>query len=721
MVAFGPSYSTVVSAGRLGRLQGESPAEAADRAARENQAQMQSKQAIALNNQRISENNVSLNRLRDAEIARRESINAAADKKVVVPTNVGTVGDKPFDPTVVSPVVRAGLDSYSDRPKSFNTQDIANVASGSLEGTGYPVSSSTNNNRINSFKTTDTAGLKTGSSTVVAEPSSASKLIESFEGFISEPEFDVNAYRVGFGSDTITKLDGTVVSVTPGMVVTREDALRDLARRTKDFAATAQRQIGADVWATLPQDAKDALTSIAYNYGSLPDRILTPDVLAGVKKGNFKKLADAVVGLRSDNDGINAARRSKEAALIRNASVTDTVVESVTDTKLTPDMVEARLKESKSFGADIRKFIFDMFDGAAGATSATATLAYGASADVLAMVASITGLTKLGAELEKNSDIAYNIALANGLKGLSYTQGMTAADFDMEPAEFKKLLITAKKDVEAYKTGDLKPSVEVQKENVVKAGLSFGDAKATSIVKQIATGAPLIQDQKIASDTKKLNSQEQALYKKLRLAGLRNDVASQVAIQLELDAVPVAREYLNGMSMLSKFNLGDDQALADWLYNNYGEGYSLQPYNNGTYTIMKDGVPADDRMVNITKDQLIVDLRGRYDLEYQASVKASSIAASERYMETFKSSLKNNEAVTKEMAQLDREKTLELIKTQYKEYDFKVVDGMAVANIPGTSQTMIVMMETVTNADGVETDEPTVTIIESNPLLMKKP
>ena len=46
---------------------------------------------------------------------------------------------------------------------------------------------------------------------------------------------------------------------------------------------------------------------------------------------------------------------------------------------------------------------------------------------------------------------------------------------------------------------------------------------------------------------------------------------------------------------------------------------------------------------------------------------------------------------------------------------------MAVANIPGTSQTMIVMMETVTNADGVETDEPTVTIIESNPLLIKKP
>ncbi len=49
MVAFGPSYSTVVSPGRLGRLQGESPAEAADRAARENQAQ-------TLNTQRIEDN-----------------------------------------------------------------------------------------------------------------------------------------------------------------------------------------------------------------------------------------------------------------------------------------------------------------------------------------------------------------------------------------------------------------------------------------------------------------------------------------------------------------------------------------------------------------------------------------------------------------------------------------------------------------------------------------
>lgn len=60
MVAFGPSYSTVVSAGRLGRLQGESPAEAADRAARENQAQ-------TLNTQRIEDNELRLRKMRDLE------------------------------------------------------------------------------------------------------------------------------------------------------------------------------------------------------------------------------------------------------------------------------------------------------------------------------------------------------------------------------------------------------------------------------------------------------------------------------------------------------------------------------------------------------------------------------------------------------------------------------------------------------------------------------
>lgn len=49
----------------------------------------------------------------------------------------------------------------------------------------------------------------------------ATGLLRKFEGFISKADWDVNAHRVGYGSDTITKADGTVIKVQPGMTVTR--------------------------------------------------------------------------------------------------------------------------------------------------------------------------------------------------------------------------------------------------------------------------------------------------------------------------------------------------------------------------------------------------------------------------------------------------------------------------------------------------------------------
>jgi len=83
MVAFGPSYSTVVSAGRLGRLQGESPAEAADRAARENQAQR-------LNTQKIEDNELRLRKMRDLERYRSGQNVVAANSGGIQPSSVGT-------------------------------------------------------------------------------------------------------------------------------------------------------------------------------------------------------------------------------------------------------------------------------------------------------------------------------------------------------------------------------------------------------------------------------------------------------------------------------------------------------------------------------------------------------------------------------------------------------------------------------------------------------
>ncbi|WP_228777444.1 integrating conjugative element protein [Lonepinella koalarum] len=140
-------------------------------------------------------------------------------------------------------------------------------------------------------------------------------LLRNFEGFRSNAYWDVNAYRTGYGSDTITKADGTVVKVTKDTVVTREDAERDLQRRAQIFANTARRQVSTSTWNSLSPNVQAALTSYAYNYGSL-----TSDVVDAARQsassGNMTALANAVRNRQTNNGGVNARRRNQEADYI---------------------------------------------------------------------------------------------------------------------------------------------------------------------------------------------------------------------------------------------------------------------------------------------------------------------------------------------------------------------------------------------------------------------
>ena len=139
-------------------------------------------------------------------------------------------------------------------------------------------------------------------------------LVRSFESFSDNPYWDVDAYRAGYGSDTVTRADGTVVPIKPGMTVTREDAERDLARRVNtEFTPRAEKQVGPEVWASLPEHVRGALVSVTYNYGSLPRRIIP-----AIKSGDIEAIANAVEALGSDNEGVNARRRAQEAAIIRS-------------------------------------------------------------------------------------------------------------------------------------------------------------------------------------------------------------------------------------------------------------------------------------------------------------------------------------------------------------------------------------------------------------------
>lgn len=144
-------------------------------------------------------------------------------------------------------------------------------------------------------------------------------VIRGFEGFSNRAYWDVNAYRAGYGSDTVTRADGTVERVTENTVVTREDAERDLARRTQEFSNIAEKKVGKQQWATLAPNVRAALTSITYNYGEIPDRLMP-----AIRSGSAEQIAQAVEGLAGDNEGVNRRRRLQEAAIIRGESVIQT-------------------------------------------------------------------------------------------------------------------------------------------------------------------------------------------------------------------------------------------------------------------------------------------------------------------------------------------------------------------------------------------------------------
>lgn len=141
------------------------------------------------------------------------------------------------------------------------------------------------------------------------------QLLRKSEGFRENAYWDVNAYRVGYGTDTVTDAQGNVSSVTASTRVTREDAERDLERRIRTgFMPRVANQIGAN-WSTMPASAQAALTSVAYNYGSLPASVVT-----AAKTGNLNAVADAVEALKTHDGGVNANRRIEEAGIIRRSA-----------------------------------------------------------------------------------------------------------------------------------------------------------------------------------------------------------------------------------------------------------------------------------------------------------------------------------------------------------------------------------------------------------------
>ena len=158
-------------------------------------------------------------------------------------------------------------------------------------------------------------------------------LIIKYEGFSATAKWDVSNWRIGHGSSTVTLADGSIYRLSnnrsdkPTITITLEDADRDLQRRISDeFIPSVKNSLEANAYAAWKDGTIAALTSICYNYGSLPTSIIDA---ANTK--TTSTLVAAVRALGTHNGGINNNRRNKEADYIVAAENYTAGISDVTD------------------------------------------------------------------------------------------------------------------------------------------------------------------------------------------------------------------------------------------------------------------------------------------------------------------------------------------------------------------------------------------------------
>jgi GH24 family phage-related lysozyme (muramidase) len=109
--------------------------------------------------------------------------------------------------------------------------------------------------------------------------------IKKQEGFETTPYDDRGSLRIGYGSDTITRVDGSVEKVKPNSVINQTEGDLDLQRRIiqefKPAVISRCRELGVD-YTQLPLKVKVVFVDCAYNYGSLWYDIIRSYINGGV-------------------------------------------------------------------------------------------------------------------------------------------------------------------------------------------------------------------------------------------------------------------------------------------------------------------------------------------------------------------------------------------------------------------------------------------------------
>ena len=190
-----------------------------------------------------------------------------------------------------------GLEQFFDKEKGFDR--LVKKMKDAGIGSGSPASE------------TDPNDPNNGGSGDANEQQLTESLIAGEEGFRGDAYKDsVGKWTIGYGQTTI---DGRAVK--QGDKMSKEQAVAGLRTNIKSHRDVAISQVGQEKWDKLDPKVRASLTSVAYNYGSLPDRIMP-----AVKTGDSKKISDSLSLLHGDNGGDLKGRRQRESSVINTGT-----------------------------------------------------------------------------------------------------------------------------------------------------------------------------------------------------------------------------------------------------------------------------------------------------------------------------------------------------------------------------------------------------------------
>jgi len=196
----------------------------------------------------------------------------------------------------------AGLKQYYEKEGGF--EKMGEGLKGLFDGLGSALTSLMGGNA--------NAGTMPGGGFASADEQQLTEaLIAGEEGMRTEAYKDSEGiWTIGYGQTT---LNGRAVK--QGDKITKEQALEGFRSNVGSHRQRAISQVGEKRWQELDPKARAVLTSLAYNYGSIPEA-----VLPAAKTGSTEDIAKSMDKLYGHNKGVLKGRRQREQSILRGGT-----------------------------------------------------------------------------------------------------------------------------------------------------------------------------------------------------------------------------------------------------------------------------------------------------------------------------------------------------------------------------------------------------------------